>query len=382
MKFFAIIFFLLVLSCANRSDENKLDYFSETEILFDTLIIRSNNEIIYLNSEIKGSNTSKDKIHLYNFNPFDNTLEKVNLNELRLEKKLPFEKDGPNGTNFIGYMKIPIENYILINGQNKSELFNFKGEKLKTIHYENYSLGWDQGEQVLIPSPLLDPNFDRLYVLLKNELKKSYALGILDIESYEINKIPLDSFQGFNDYTFVLKILGSKISVSQRLYLDMFDEKIVLSSQVSSELLVYDTDLDTFYLKSNKSQLNADRKVGVYKMEHESEESWIAEYSRFHQEITYLQPFWDEKNQVFYRFSFKELPSESKEEDHIKSKIYLSALDKNLNLIGEVYIPELNKKPENPSTTPFPKHFAKDGKVWIYENINDEMGFVVLSFNN
>jgi hypothetical protein len=27
----------------------------------------------------------------------------------------------------------------------------------------------------------------------------------------------------------------------------------------------------------------------------------------------------------------------------------------------------------------FPKHFVKDGNIWIYENINDELGFVVLT---
>ncbi|GEO23809.1 hypothetical protein CQA01_43430 [Cyclobacterium qasimii] len=75
-----------------------------------------------------------------------------------------------------------------------------------------------------------------------------------------------------------------------------------------------------------------------------------------------MPPFWDEKNKVFYRFSF--------EENEKKTKVYLTAYDGELNQIGESLVPQLIKKPA--------KHFAKDGQIWIYENINDEMGFVRL----
>jgi hypothetical protein len=75
------------------------------------------------------------------------------------------------------------------------------------------------------------------------------------------------------------------------------------------------------------------------------------------------------------------VPSESKVEENIKSNIYLTALDKDLNLLGEILVPQLTKKPAKPFSEKFPRHFAKDGKIWIYENINDEMGFVVLTMS-
>jgi hypothetical protein len=40
-------------------------------------------------------------------------------------------------------------------------------------------------------------------------------------------------------------------------------------------------------------------------------------------------------------------------------------------LIGESLVPILNKTPG--------KHFVKGGKIWIFENIDDEMGFIRLS---
>ena len=78
-----------------------------------------------------------------------------------------------------------------------------------------------------------------------------------------------------------------------------------------------------------------------------------------------MAPFWDKDNKCFYRFSYKEYDG--------KTIVYLTTLDEGLNQIGETVIPQLIKKPS--------RHFAKVGKIWIYENINDELGFVRISFN-
>jgi hypothetical protein len=45
-------------------------------------------------------------------------------------------------------------------------------------------------------------------------------------------------------------------------------------------------------------------------------------------------------------------------------------------------IPQLNKLPLDGTFRQFPQHFAKDGKIWIYENINDDMAFVVLTLSD
>lgn len=52
-------------------------------------------------------------------------------------------------------------------------------------------------------------------------------------------------------------------------------------------------------------------------------------------------------------------------------KCFLSVFDKDFNLIAESLVPDLNKRPD--------KHFVKDSQIWIFENIDDEMGFIRLS---
>ena len=54
-------------------------------------------------------------------------------------------------------------------------------------------------------------------------------------------------------------------------------------------------------------------------------------------------------------------------------RVFLFAYDKELNLIGEVELKELITQPEYP--------FFKDGKLWSYVNVEDELGFAVMEFN-
>ncbi|WP_373523557.1 DUF4221 family protein, partial [Aquiflexum sp.] len=95
-----------------------------------------------MKSQLFGADKSGDEKYLFNFNEDDHTLERINLDELRLEEKLPFEKEGPNGTGHsVGRIKVLSKSQILINAMNHCTLFSFEGEKLMKIFFENFSLG-------------------------------------------------------------------------------------------------------------------------------------------------------------------------------------------------------------------------------------------------
>ena len=377
MRHLYFLILILLVSCSGKSENNGLGYFSNLQFSIDTVIIDPGEEIIFLEYELFGADKSLDDKYLFNFNIDDNTLEKINLDELKLEEKLPFEKEGPNGTGTnVGRIKVHNESQIMMNGMNASTLFSLEGEKLKKIFFENFSLGGhplDGGEELRF-SRELDTEANRLYGIVLHHKDKSFALGILHLDKYEISKLEMKAFERMPNYTFINNLPGgSKWIRSPEMEIEKFGAKVILSNQITSAMMWYDTGMDSLFMKSYSSQLTANDKVKEYNLEHETEESFDAEYRRFHQEINFMPPFWDEKNQVFYRFSYQEIPSESRNDEDVKSKILLTVFDKDLSQLGESLVPRLNKKPA--------KHFAKDGKIWIYENINDEMGFVVLTIS-
>jgi len=50
--------------------------------------------------------------------------------------------------------------------------------------------------------------------------------------------------------------------------------------------------------------------------------------------------------------------------------IFLTIYDKDYNMVAEMQVPQLINNPT--------RYFAKDGKIWIFENIDDELAFIRL----
>jgi hypothetical protein len=132
-------------------------------------------------------------------------------------------------------------------------------------------------------------------------------------------------------------------------------------------------ELDSVFNKKYSSNITSNGKNKEYKLKHNSEESFNLELDRYLEEINFMGLIWDENNEIFYRFSYELISSEENAFEFKKAKVYLTAYDKDLNQIGETIVPDLIKKPQ--------KHFAKDGKIWIYENLNDELAFVRFSIH-
>lgn len=373
MRSLFYLMLMMLISCTGKIDKTDPDFFSNLQFSLDTVIIDPGDEILFLKHQLFNSDVGKDNKYLFNFNEHDYTVEKINLDELRLEEKLPFEKEGPNGIGAgMGIMKVLDRNQVSITGMYQSSLFSLDGEKLMTVYYENFSLAkWHTGGDLLKGDRvLLDPESKRLYGLIQGYDNGTFVFGILYLDQFEISRMKLKNFEKSPDYSFMY-FHGKSISYQPHAVgIEKFGEKVILSNEITSTLMWYDTEMDTLLMKSFNSQLTANQKEKEYKKEHKTPEQFQVEYRRFKQEINFLPPFWDEKNQVFYRFSYQELPTSNVEDQAIKADVYLTALDKDLNQIGETKLPLLTRRPG--------KHFAKDGNIWIYENLNDEMGFVRL----
>jgi len=346
MRYSFYLMLMLLISCKGNTEKADPDYFSNFQFSLDTVIIDPGDEIIFLKHQLLNADMGKDGKYFYNFNADDHTLEKINLNELRLEEKLPFEKEGPNGTGpGIGVMRIVDESHVSITGMYQSSLFSMKGEKLMTVYYENFSLAeWHSGGDLLKGDRvLLDPDAKRLYGLIQGYEDKRFVLGLLHLEEYETARVELISFDKVPGYSFMYYLGKSTINRSPKVGIEKFGKKVILSNEITSSLMWYDTEMDSLFMKSYASQLTAHQKEKEYKKVHETPEEFRIEYARYKQEISFMSPFWDSDRQCFYRFSY--------EENESKTKVFLTAFDEELNQIGETLVPQLTKKPE--------RHFAK-----------------------
>lgn len=81
---------------------------------------------------------------------------------------------------------------------------------------------------------------------------------------------------------------------------------------------------------------------------------------------------WDETRKQFFRIGSITTPSDSPDTP-AKISVFLYVFDSDMKLIGETLVEELKAIPQYP--------FFKDGKLWSYVNVEDELGFAVFTFD-
>lgn len=96
-KFGFFIILLLIVGCGSPEKGN---FGQQRQLSFsmDTVLVDPGDEILYLRANLFNAKLSADERFLFNYNPTDHALEKIDLDELRLVEKKPFEREGPQGT--------------------------------------------------------------------------------------------------------------------------------------------------------------------------------------------------------------------------------------------------------------------------------------------
>lgn len=373
---------ILLVSCGSPEQQSKLANRNTMSFSVDTVMVDPGQEIVFLNRGIHQSFLSSDRGYLYNFNPSDNSLEKIDLNELRLEKKIPFEKEGPNGIGENVHTILPLNVDSLYFGSYSGVggIFTWEGKKVmdlplnklgdKTEHLSsNEQLGgiksFSTGAMVF-------------YGLISVFDKDETELATIDVNAQKISRISLPLMDRTRPFRVTFRDGPAKSSISPGSYLVTEGNKVILSTGVSNEMYVLDKGGDSLQHFSYDSQIMPIEKAGKYHNEVNSEEEMYAIYQTINEEINYNAPFWDPEEELFYRFSYigEYHPNSDKPVFDVipdRCKVFLTIYDENLELIGESLVPELTKVPG--------RHFAKNGKIWIFENMEDEMGFVRLSID-
>jgi len=377
MKHLAYLFFFaLLFACGNSSENVGTTDFSNLTFTMDTVMVDPGDEIINLYTGLWVSAIHPSGSYLYNWDQKNMVLEKINLDKLMLEEKIPYEKEGPNGVgSFVSWISLTDDDQIVIGNFQDMGLFNFKGEKIKALRLRGEQIEGDllESNENFSRKSILTSDGNHLYGILGSWSGKSFTLGRMDFNSKTLKKFPLPDYDKLSDYTTILSSSGmQEITVADQ-YIEQVEDRIIFSTAVFNTLMVYDLNTDSLYKVDYQTTLTKNSKTGKYRNEVESKEEFRQIRSEISQEINFLKPIWDSKNDLFYRFSYESLPATSLPDGSLKykNKIYLTILDKDFQVLAETLIEEL----KNPPST----HFVKDGKIWIFENIEDELAFIRLS---
>ncbi len=368
---------IIIFSCSESGptetgSENILEDFAFST---DTLLIDPGEELINLANGLRLSDVTPDGKYMYILIPQDQGLLKIDLDNQVLVERYQFEKEGPNGIgDFPTAFQLLDGDRLYISSFNLAGIFNFQGEKLEDM---NIKAGDVEGlemdnETQLNYNVIISPDGSKHFSLPGDFMEGSRDFAVVDLEGKTGKLIDIPEMDIAGDFRIILQSQTSFSIYLEDIATKLMEDYLYISSTATSKIYRYDIASDSLQLFEFPHKITPTQKTGEVRSKVESQEEFQAEMLKLQEQVRYNPLLWDEVSGRFFRFGGKNLPKLNPD-DPAKSDVYLYAFDKDLNLIGETELTELEKIPSN--------SFFKEGKLWSYVNIDDELGFAVMDFN-
>ncbi|MEX2568710.1 MAG: DUF4221 family protein [Cyclobacteriaceae bacterium] len=377
-------FFIILLLIAGCGSPEKGNLGQQRQLAFslDTVLVDPGDEILYLRANLHEAELSADERFLYNYNPTDHALEKIDLDELKLVEKIRFEKEGPQGTGpfFTPFFLLGGDSILVAGSLKHVGIFNLKGEKLEEVKLQQTIDGlakMEGGDRFRIKSIIPGKNNQFLGFRTDWRSGKFKHLMKVDMSNFQLSELDLPEFEKLEEYR-VAKVEGGESTgfLGSQVFLEKGGGKIILSNSVFNELYVLHPNDNSLALKSFESKLTPNQKSPYNPKQVDNDEAMYRIYAKGLAEIEFERLIWDNWNDRYYRFSYQaDMERVVADGWHYmsakSSTIYLTVFDENLEMITESVVPELSNIPRT--------YFVKDGAIWIFENMEDELGFVRLN---
>ncbi|WP_373396299.1 DUF4221 family protein [Algoriphagus halophilus] len=379
-KLSALFLISFIFSCAEKegSESSKSEnILNNLTFTVDTVVVDPGEEIIDLSNHLRLADISEDRKKLYLFTESDNQLSVINLDQLTLQQKIPYEKEGPNGVGgFLWNLDLISDEKFYLMSFNTSAIFDFKGIKLETINLEEEDILGIKDKTLQNNRLKVTKDLSWYYTVPGSDFDQKdqpVELAVINRENKEGRLFPLPALDKTQAYKVILSDGPMMQVYAENFFLAEYFEKFYLTSSVTSDIYQIDPKNDSLVLHSYELKQTPKEKTDPpSRNEFSDQEVWRDEITKIHSQITFGELLWDEQRGYFFRFGGVLIPS-GVEDVPSNTKVYLMAFDKDLHLLGETELEDLDELPEFP--------FFKDGQLWSYVNVEDELGFSVITFD-
>lgn len=371
--FFAALPFLIA-SCSEKTSEDTSSLSGNAGKKFtlevvDTLFIDSGEEIILIENQDARTDSSDDHNYYFNYNRKQNLIDVINLNTLKLNKQIPFETEGPNGTssNVSSIDHFGHGNFMINNFNGWIQIFNNQSQKTDHFRLDQKTLKGDTlaGAETISTYGLINDQGNTFYSFYGDHVNNHKGIAKINIIDRSLIKIPVEGLEAINDYQISLEENGHNSFVSANFNFQFINEKIILTNSVINEAFVYDIQKDSLFHQNYISSLSLNKQKKPSKTVASSYEEFKSLMKELNNRVYFEQPIYDSTKHLFYRLTLtKENISQT------QWTYVLTIFDENLKMITENVIPDF----EGLSST----SFVKNGKIYFKHNINDELAFVVM----
>lgn len=376
-NFFITLLCCLLFACAEKKGSERAEL-SQLTFSLDTIMIDSGEEILYLRDNLWVSDISKDGKYLFNYNRKDAVMEKIDLDQQKLVGKILFEKEGPDGVgDYISDISITADESVVMWYYGLTSIFNQQAKLVRNLNFGKITSGEvSESDTFLYSIYENSENPDRFLGFYLQWKDQNFFLLDVDVKNETYRKIELPELNKIKEFSVDLLFDGQWVgNFGADVRPEAFMDKIIITNNSFNEAYIYDMSIDSLIMRAFNSVLLGNKKsfLPPKQLDFESSQRWDVD-RKLKEDINFGSIHWDAGNQRYLRLSYQEKFGEEMIENRgykaIGAEVFLSVFDKDFNLLAESVVPQLNKRAA--------KHFVKDGQIWIFENIDDEMAFLRL----
>ena len=330
--------------------------------------------MINLKWGLRLSSISDDNGVLYLFDEYDASVSHINLDKLTLDQKSYFEAEGPDGigVRITNFQALSSGNLTFISST-RAKTFSQEGELIQDIDLNPAKItGLELGGGAnLTYNSILSEDGKYFFSLPGSYMRGTRDLAVIESTSSAGKIIDIPAMDVTFDSRIILK--GEMVQIyMEEIYLQNIENKLYIVSSATSDLYRYDYEMDSMELFSFPITVTEKAKNIPVKNDVSSLEEFNAEREKVANQIGFRKLIWDEAHGLLFRFGTISLPK-NHPDDEGKEEVYLYAFDTNMRLVGETRLNKLTEVPEY--------SFFKEGKLWSYVNVEDELGFAVFTFD-
>jgi len=366
------------LSCGKSGDR-----LATSDQLFnyrvDSVLVDSKGHIFDLKYSLLKSDYSSEDGALYNYNGYEHSIEMIDMDRLEFSGKFPLQVEGPDGAGSRIYSLNSLGGGKLSLAGEMTGIFTIEGKLVQKIDWQKISQAHGGvAEKEYLQQQLVNPYFEQFaFALAIDHSANKVSLKKLNTIEETISSYEIDPQGNYKAYT--LGDLTTYNKWDPRVFLSSQQDKLIVSHEFSNDFYVYSPASDQLQ-SVTYSPIHTPGKVTSTSEGDlvNSTEDRVNALQFYLEQVSFGPLVWDNQNKRYMRISSSSTFGEEKPEDRILHKtvnvdVHLSVFDEEFNLLGEIPIPELK-------TGSSAKYFAKDGMLWVFENMDDEVGFVRLSF--
>ncbi len=248
--------------------------------------------------------------------------------------------------------------------------YNSKGTKIQTYNFEDPAFGAElPGENDIIDiAGVIAEGGDTFFTLYGESSSYKKGIAILNLQEEDLQTKQVLGLKKLDDYQLVIEEFNGKINYS--IMSSFINGQLILSNNYINEAFIYNHKEDTAFHRLYDSGItpNFVSKSESKKLSNFQEARQLMKERE--EEVYFYSLVFDDVTDKYYRLSTTGISESSTDK-----KVVLTVFNKSFEMLHEQEVKDI------PTFDAMGVYFFKDGKMYIYKNMEDELGFIRLSFS-